>query len=60
MPQKPQRPFVPHRTPTTPRPAITVSEFRLSPPFVPGSGRETGPPRADQRRCNHRTVRVRR
>lgn len=44
MPQKPQRPFVPHRTPTTPRPAITVSEFRLSPPFVPGSGRETGPP----------------
>lgn len=44
MPQKPQRPFVPHRTPTTARPAITVSEFRLSPPFVPGSGRETGPP----------------
>jgi hypothetical protein len=44
VPQKPQRPFVPHRTPTTPRPAITVSEFRLSPPFVPGSGRETGPP----------------
>jgi hypothetical protein len=42
--QKPQRPFVPHRTPTTPRPAITVSEFRLSPPFVPGNGRETGPP----------------
>lgn len=43
MPQKPQRPFVPHRTPTTPRPAITTSEFRLSPPFVPGSGREVGP-----------------
>lgn len=40
MPQKPQRPFVPHRTPTTPRPAITTSEFRLSPPFVPGSGRD--------------------
>jgi hypothetical protein len=44
VPQKPQRPFVPHRTPTTPRPAITTSEFRLSPPFVPGSGRDTGGP----------------
>jgi hypothetical protein len=44
VPHKPQRPFVPHRTPTTARPAITVSEFRLSPPFVPGSGREPGPP----------------
>ena len=40
----PQRPFVPHRTPTSPRPAITTSEFRLSPPFVPGSGREVGVP----------------
>jgi hypothetical protein len=44
VPQKPQRPFVPHRTPATPQPAITVSEFRLSPPFVPGSGRDTGSP----------------
>jgi hypothetical protein len=42
--QKPQRPFVPHRTPTTPRPAITTSEFRLYTPFVPGSVRETPEP----------------
>jgi len=39
--QKPQRPFVPHRTPTHPRPAITASEFRLYTPFVPGALRET-------------------
>ena len=44
MSQKPQRPFVPHRTPTSPRPAITTSEFRLSPPFVPGTGRDIGAP----------------
>jgi hypothetical protein len=37
--QKPQRPFVPHRTPTTARPAIAISEFRLYRPFVPGGGR---------------------
>ena len=41
MPQKPQRPFVPHRTPTHGRPAITASEFRLYTPFVPGAVRET-------------------
>ena len=39
MSQKPQRPFVPHRTPTTARPAIAISEFRLYTPFVPGGGR---------------------
>jgi hypothetical protein len=44
VPQKPQRPFVPHRTPTTPRPAIITSEFRLAPPFVPGSRRDVGAP----------------
>jgi len=38
--QRPQRPFVPHRTPTHPRPAITASEFRLYTPFVPGAERE--------------------
>ena len=41
MPQKPQRPFVPHRTPTSPRPAISASEFRLYTPFVPGVARES-------------------
>ena len=41
MREKPQRPFVPHRTPTHPRPAITASEFRLYTPFVPGAVRET-------------------
>jgi len=40
VPQKPQRPFVPHRTPTHGRPAITASEFRLYAPFVPGAVRE--------------------
>ena len=40
MTQKPQRPFVPHRTPTHGRPAITASEFRLYAPFVPGAVRE--------------------
>jgi hypothetical protein len=44
VPQKPQRPFVPHRTPTHPRPAIKASEFRLYAPFVPGSVRETPVP----------------
>ena len=47
MPQKPQRPYVPHHTPTTPRPAITTSEFRLSPPFVPGSVRDVPVPQSD-------------
>ena len=41
MPQKPQRPFVPHRTPKTARPTIRASEFRLYRPFLPGSQRET-------------------
>lgn len=41
MSQRPERPFVPHRTPTHPRPAITASEFRLYTPFVPGAVRET-------------------
>lgn len=41
MPQMPQRPFVPHRTPKTARPTITASEFRLSRPFLPGAQRGT-------------------
>ena len=40
MQQRPQRPFVPHRTPKASRHAATQSEFRLSRPFVPGSLRE--------------------
>ena len=40
MQQRPQRPFVPHRTPKASPPVTTRSEFRLSPPFVPGSSRE--------------------
>jgi hypothetical protein len=39
--QSPHRPFVPHRTPATGRPAVNASEFRLSRPFVPGEERET-------------------
>jgi hypothetical protein len=44
VPQKPQRPFVPHRTPTTAAPASTAAEFRLYRPFLPGSERETVEP----------------
>ena len=40
MQQRPQRPFVPHRTPKASRPVTTRSEFRLSRPFVPGSSRK--------------------
>ena len=40
MAQSPHRPFVPHRTPTTGRPAINASEFRLSRPFIPGEERK--------------------
>ena len=40
MSQKPQRPFVPHRTPKAARPVTTHSEFRLGRPFVPGTARE--------------------
>ena len=50
MTQQPQRPFVPHRTPTAGRSTITTSEFRLYRPFVPGAEREVvesnGPMRA--------------
>lgn len=41
MVQKPERPFVPHRTPKTARPTIGASEFRLYRPFFPGAQRET-------------------
>ncbi len=40
MPQEPQRPFVPHRTPKTARPTVRASEFRLYRPFVPGDERD--------------------
>jgi hypothetical protein len=33
----PHRPFIPHHTPKTARPATGVSEFRLARPFVPGA-----------------------
>jgi len=36
----PHRPFVPHRTPKTARPAVSSPEFRLARPFVPGAERE--------------------
>ena len=40
MPQRPQRPFIPHRTPIDSRQVTTRSEFRLARPFVPGSSPE--------------------
>jgi hypothetical protein len=38
--QRPQRPFVPHRTPKASPQLVSRSEFRLARPFVPGSSRE--------------------
>ena len=35
MSESPQRPYVPHRTPTRGKPAISSSDFMLSRPFVP-------------------------
>jgi hypothetical protein len=50
VPEQPQRPFVPHRTPKSARPTITSSEFRLYRPFLPGAERDViesnGPMRA--------------
>jgi hypothetical protein len=37
MPQSPQRPYVPHRTPTRGQPAFPPAEFALAKPFVPGA-----------------------
>lgn len=37
MAQSPQRPYVPHRTPTRGQPAISAADFALARPFVPGS-----------------------
>jgi hypothetical protein len=36
----PHRPFVPHRTPKSERPATSSSEFRLARPYVPGAERQ--------------------
>lgn len=41
MAPSPHRPFVPHRTPKTVRPAVSSSEFRLARPFVPGAEQES-------------------
>jgi hypothetical protein len=40
VPQTPQRPFVPHRTPKSSTGIATSSEFRLSRPFVPDAGHQ--------------------
>ncbi|MFL5482374.1 MAG: hypothetical protein ACJ8AK_09305 [Gemmatimonadaceae bacterium] len=37
MAQTPQRPYVPHRTPTRGQPAISVADFALAKPFIPGA-----------------------
>ena len=39
MAQSPQRPYVPHRTPTRGQPAISSSDFTLARPFVPDAER---------------------
>lgn len=35
MSQPPQRPYVPHRTPTRAQPAVSFADFTLAKPFVP-------------------------
>ena len=40
MASSPLRPFVPHRTPKSGRPATSSSEFRLARPYVPGAERQ--------------------
>ena len=42
MPQSPQRPYVPHRTPTRAQPAVSSADFALSKPFVPDVERLSG------------------
>jgi len=37
---QPQRPFVPHRSPTKPRPAIGSADFAVARPFIPGAERQ--------------------
>ncbi len=37
MAQTPQRPYIPHRTPTRGQPAIAVADFALAKPFLPGA-----------------------
>ena len=47
MSQRPQRPFVPHRTPNESREPASAAEFRIAPPFVhkgARAARETPPP----------------
>lgn len=39
---QPQRPYIPHRTPTRAQPAISVADFALSKPFVPGGDSMSG------------------
>lgn len=43
MPQSPQRPYVPHRTPTRAQPAVSSADFSLSRPFVPDAERLSRP-----------------
>ena len=40
MASSPLRPFVPHHTPKSGRPATSSSEFRLARPYVPGAERQ--------------------
>jgi len=60
VPQMPQRPFVPHRTPRTTSQVVTESEFHLSRPFVPGTERATietmGPPAVSANRPDSLTL----
>jgi len=48
---QPQRPFVPLRTPTKPKPAISSADFAVMRPFVPAADRQ----RADSFRSDSRS-----
>ena len=39
MPESPQRPYIPHRTPARAQRAVPPTDFALSKPFVPGADR---------------------
>ena len=44
MPERPQRPFVPHRTPNESRGPAAAPEFRIAPPFVHKGARRNREP----------------
>lgn len=55
---EPQRPFVPHRTPTKPKPAIGSADFAVTRPFIPGADRQRADFHADSFRSGSFTAQI--